>query len=159
MPKLSLSDAIQLAKRGRKLLRAGRITHRQYIVLDCLLWCCRNPVTGAIVVSYTALQRLCHVSRETIAGAVKLLGRLGVLTKIKRRVRLLWHHGGTASRQLTNSYVLHPGTNTEFGGATVIQLSIEKKAAFEGVRAASAGPDLLLMRRQAMAARFAVCAS
>ena len=57
--RLTLAEAITIAKRGRRLLRAGRITAKTYVVLDCLLWSCRNPVTGTIVVSYTALQKLC----------------------------------------------------------------------------------------------------
>lgn len=118
---LSLADAIAIARRARKLLRAGRITHRQFVIIDCLLWSCRNPRTGAIVVSYSALQRLAHVSRETIAGALRVLERLGVLTRIKRRVRLAWHQGGVTSRQLANAYMLHSGGDTEFGSATVIQ--------------------------------------
>ena len=91
--KLTPSEAAAVAKRGRKLLRAGRITHRQLALLDCLLWSCRNPITGAIVVSYSALQRLCHVARSTIAEALHVLERLGVLTRIKRRVRLAWLPG------------------------------------------------------------------
>jgi hypothetical protein len=147
--RLTSSQAISIAKRGRKLLRAGRITHRQFVILDCLLWACRNPVTGAIMVSYTALCRLCHVSRETIAGALRVLGELGVLTKIKLRVRVLWG-GSVASRQATNAYILHQ--RTEFGGATVIQTTIEKQVALEERRGGS--PDLLAARRAAWEAGF-----
>jgi hypothetical protein len=111
------AEAAAIAKRGRKLLRAGRITHRQYVVLDCLLWSCRSPTTGAIVVSYTALQRLTRLARGTIAGALGVLERLRVLTRIKRRVRLAWHQGGQQSRQATSCYVLH----SEFSGCPVIQ--------------------------------------
>ena len=49
--KLTPAEAAAIAKRGRKLMRAGRITHCQWAVLDCLLWSCRSPATGAIVVS------------------------------------------------------------------------------------------------------------
>jgi hypothetical protein len=80
-PRLSHADAIAIAKRGRKLLRAGRITHRQLVLLDALLWCCRNPA-GQIGVSYTALMRLTHCARDTIAGALRVLERLGVLSRI-----------------------------------------------------------------------------
>ena len=47
-----------------------KVTHRDLAIVDCLLWSCRDPVTGAIVVSYTALCRLANVSREAVAGAV-----------------------------------------------------------------------------------------
>jgi hypothetical protein len=120
---LSLAEAAAVAKRGRKLLRAGRITHRQLALLDCLLWSCRNPATGAIVVSYTALQRLARMARATIAEALSVLQRLGVLSRIKRRVRQAWHQGGVQTRQATSCYLLHPGRHSEFSGRTVHQKS------------------------------------
>jgi len=40
------AEAIAVAKRARKLLRAGRITHRQLCLVDALLWSCRRPGTG-----------------------------------------------------------------------------------------------------------------
>jgi hypothetical protein len=120
--RLTPADAIAVAKRGRKLMRAGRITHRQLCLLDCLLWSCRSPTTGAIVVSYTGLQRLVRMARATIAEALNVLQRLGVLSRIRRRVRLSgWHQGGTQTRQATSCYLLHPGRHTEFSGRTVIQ--------------------------------------
>ena len=109
--RLTPAEAATIAKRGRKLLRAGRITHRQFTLLDCLLWSCRNPATGAIVASYTALQRLARMARGTIAEALDVLERLRVLTRIKRRVRRAWHQGGAASRQATSCYVLHTESN------------------------------------------------
>jgi hypothetical protein len=146
--RLTSAQAISIAKRARKLLRAGRITHRQFVILDCLLWSCRNPVTGAIVVSYTALQKLCHVSRETIAGALRVLGELGVLTKIKLRVRVLWG-GSVASRQATNAYILHP--RTEFGSRPVRIITIERQEAHDDCGRIGQGPipDLLAARRAA----------
>jgi len=120
--KLTPTEAGDIAKRGRKLLRAGRITHRDLVILDCLLWSCRNPVTGAIVVSYTALCRLCRCSRQVIAAAVTRLQGLGVLTRVRRRVRVLWHQGGQQSRQATNAYVLHPrADHSEFHQGPAIQ--------------------------------------
>jgi hypothetical protein len=118
--KLSLPDAIAVAKRGRRLLRAGRITHREYAILDTLLWSCRNPTTGGISASYSTLQRLAKVSRGTIAAALTVLERLRVLTRIKRRVRVAWHQGGLQVRQLANAYVLHPA-HCEFADRPVIQ--------------------------------------
>ncbi len=49
--RLTLSEAAAIAKRGRKLLRRGELTHRELCLLDCLLWSCRRPDTGAIVAS------------------------------------------------------------------------------------------------------------
>ena len=69
--KLAPAEAAAIAKCGRKLMRAGRI-------IDCLLWSCRNPTSGAIVVSFSGLQKLAKVGRATAAGAVKVLERLRV---------------------------------------------------------------------------------
>jgi hypothetical protein len=77
------AEAIAIAKRARKLLRKGMLTHHQAVVLDCLLWACRNPATGAILVSYSALQRLCHCARATIAAALDALQRVGLLSRVK----------------------------------------------------------------------------
>lgn len=119
---LSPAEAGDVAKRARKLLRRGLLTHRQLALLDCLLWSCRCPRTGAIVVSYTALQRLAHMARETIAEGLRRLEAVRLLSRVKRRVRLSWANGGQASRQATNAYVLHPpAAHTEFAPATVIQ--------------------------------------
>jgi len=138
----------EIAKRGRKLLRAGKITHRELVILDCLLWSCRDPLTGAIVVSYTALCRLAHVGRETVAGAVARLQRLGVLTRIKRRVRVLWHQGGQQSRQAANAYVLHP-PHSEFAGRTVVQSDREIYHVIEAPAAAVRAAQEALARVRA----------
>ena len=68
--RLSPAEAGAIAWRARKLLRRGDLTHRELALLDCLLWSCRNPATGALVVSYSALQRLARISRGTIAGGI-----------------------------------------------------------------------------------------
>ena len=122
--RLTLDEAAATAKRGRKLLRRGELTHHQLVLLDCFLWSCRRPGTGAVVVSYTALQRLAHMARETVARGVAALERAGLLSRIKRRVRIAWHQGGVRVRQLANAYRLHPPRgydHCEFGGATVNQ--------------------------------------
>jgi hypothetical protein len=126
---LGPEHAGRLAKRGRALLRAGAITHREWAMLDCLLWSCRRPGQNLAVASYSALQRLARVARGTIAAALAKLEALGLVARIKRRVRLAgWHQGGTASRQVTSCYRLRapaPGaagaTHTESGGRTVNQ--------------------------------------
>ena len=119
--RLSPTQAGAIAKRARKLLRRGLITHRQLALLDCLLWSCRRPDTGAIVVSYSALQRLAHIARATVAAGLRRLEELGLLSRIKRRVRMLWAHGGQQSRQAASAYVLHaPAGDCEFSAQTVI---------------------------------------
>jgi hypothetical protein len=149
--RMTTADAVSVAKRMRTLLRAGRVTHRQMALVDCLMWSCRNPATGVISASYTALARLAHVARATIAKALCVLEDLGVLTRIKRRVRMTWHQGGTATRQATSAYLLHP-SHTEFSGRTVIQtIEVLSSAATDAARVAAAA---LACRRQEMEARM-----
>ncbi len=94
-----------LMRRARKLLRAGRLTHRQFLMLDCMVWSCRAPNSERLAVSYSRLCALARVSRSTVAAGIAALLDLGLLAKIKRRVRVIWG-GGMASRQATNVYVL-----------------------------------------------------
>lgn len=95
------TQAAALAKRLRKLLRAGQLTHAQHSLADALLWACRPPGSAMLSVSYSRLQRLAHVSRDTVARGIARLEALGVLRKTRRRVRIGW-----ASRQVTNLYEL-----------------------------------------------------
>jgi len=115
------SDAQHIAKRGRKLLRRGDLTHRQYALLDCLLWSCRAPGRADARVSYTQLQRLAHMARETIARGLRHLAKLGLLRVNK--YRLLVAFGGiTTTRQDKNVYTLisgNPQTAAESSSVTV----------------------------------------
>ena len=108
---MRIAAAVSIAKRGRKLLRQGRITAKQYVLLDCLLWSCRAGEGEVARVSYTALERLCHAARSTIATALDTLQGLGLLSRIRSRQRFGW-----ASRQAVNRYLLH--ARTEFDQPT-----------------------------------------
>ena len=148
--RLSPTQAGAIAKRARRLLRRGLLTHRQLALLDCLLWSCRRPDTGAIVVSYTALQRLAHVARATVAAGLRRLEELGLLSRVKRRVRVLWANGGQQSRQAVSAYVLHvPAGDCEFSARTVIreqEILIREHQDNAAVRAAQ---EALARRREA----------
>lgn len=103
------TQAAALARRLRQLLRAGEITHAQHSLADALLWACRAPGSAMLSVSYSRLQRLAHVSRDTVARGIARLVELGVVRKTRRRVRLGW-----ASRQVTNLYeMLAPATESD----------------------------------------------
>lgn len=114
-----------LMHRARKLLRRGQLTHRALAVLDCMVWSCRPRGGDRAAVSYTRLQKLVHISRETVSRAVRALEDLGLLRRHKRRARVIWG-GSVASRQATTVYQFLPPT--ESAHATVhkgqeIQLS------------------------------------
>ena len=135
---ISPAEAGKIASRARKLLRRGLLTHHQLALLDCLLWSCRRPGAGVVVASLTALQRLAHMSRETVSNGVRRLAELGLLGIVKRRVRCAWIGGGTASRQATNAYVFR-AVHTESAQATVIEdigVSLPLPAAAAEARAA-----------------------
>jgi len=159
-PALTPAQASTIATRARKLLRRGALTHRQAVLLDTLLWSVRRPGAGACSASLTALQRLAHISRETVAEGVRRLAQLGLLTIIKRRVRVRWIGAGTASRQATNAYVFQVA-NTGSGRATVeqaISVSIpspiavaEAQAALEAIRQRRAGIVAALLDKRLMA--------
>jgi hypothetical protein len=122
--RLSPAHAGAIAKRSRRLLRRGKLTHRQFALLDTLLWSCRRPGSGVAVASYSALQKLVRIARETLAEGLRQLEALGLLSKVKRRVRVAWHNGGQQSQQAMNAYVLHAPADTsaehsEFAGRTV----------------------------------------
>ena len=70
--------------------------------------------------SYTALQRLAHMAREIVASGLHRLEQLGLLSRIKRRIREAGHQGGVRTRQATSAYILHPpAVHSEFDAATV----------------------------------------
>ena len=148
--RLSPTQAGAIAKRARRLLRRGLITHRQLALLDCLLWSCRRPDTGAIVVSYTALQRLAHVARATVAAGLRRLEELGLLSRVKRRVRVLWANGGQQSRQAASAYVLHaPAGDCEFSARTVIREQEILIREHQGNAALRSAQEALAQRREA----------
>ncbi|MDB5243784.1 MAG: hypothetical protein JWP57_4410 [Spirosoma sp.] len=120
MQSLSATAAAGIMARGRKLLRRGRLTHRQLALLDCLLWSCRRPGQAWARVSYTRMSELARISRETVARAIKRLAELGLVEKRKERVLVAWG-GSVASRQGTSRYRLIEASPTEFARATVIQ--------------------------------------
>lgn len=92
-------------KRARILLRAGALTPHQFTILDCMVWSCRAPGQSLFSVSYSKLQRLAHVSRDTVWRGIARLEALGLIAKTKRRVLVRWALG-IASRQATNAYRL-----------------------------------------------------
>ena len=70
---LSATDAGVIASRARKLLAKGLLTHRQYALLDTLLWSCRAPGKATAHVSYSILQERAHQARSTVAAGLEVL--------------------------------------------------------------------------------------
>jgi DNA-binding transcriptional regulator YhcF (GntR family) len=118
-PALLPADAVRIAQRARKLLRAGRISHRDYCILDNLLWSCRAKGAGHAIVSYNALAKLAHVAKATVAAAVKALEAVGLISRIRRRALFPWAGGGLQARQLANQYILLAPAAHEFSDQPV----------------------------------------
>ncbi len=120
--KLTAAQVGAVMKRARKLGRQDVLTPYDHRLLDAMLFQCRSPSTGAVVASYSALQRITGMARATIAKGIARLVGCGLLGKIKRRLRVSWHQGGTASLQATSAYRFNPpAADTEFAPQTVDQ--------------------------------------
>ena len=156
-PALLPADAVRIAQRARKLLRAGKLTHTAYCILDCLLWSCRAKGAGAAIVSYAGLAKLAHVAKATVAAAVKVLEAVGLISRIRRRALFPWACGGLQARQLANQYLFRAPTAHEFSGQPVNQseriLSLIPAVSNYAIEAAKAA---LAARRRAIEGRIAM---
>src|SRR5690348_11589000 len=119
-PALSPADACRIAQRARRLVRSGRLSHTAFCVLDNLLWACRPKNASHAVVSYTGLARLAHLAKATISRAIVTLEALRLITKVRRRILVPWHQGGSQCRQLANLYQFQP-RHCEFNRRPVIK--------------------------------------
>jgi hypothetical protein len=150
-PPMTPADAGKVAYRVRALHRRGDLTHADLALADALIWAARKPGTAAAIVSYSALCRLAHVARGTVAAGLRRLEGLGIIQRIKRRVHVAWGQGASASRQAVSAYVLQAGAGTEFNGQPVSQSVKILPLAAAAVQAAQ---DALAARRRAVEGRL-----
>ena len=150
---LSGPQAGQIAARGRLLLRRRLLTPYQYALLDTVLWAARKPGSATMAASLKVLARLAGQGRSTVAEGISALERLGLLQRIRRRVRVAWIGGGEASRQLANAYrLLVPDTESAARPAREQPLLISMaEPPIDAVRAAQ---DALVATRKKMEARL-----
>jgi hypothetical protein len=136
---LSPSNAAYIAKRARKLLRSGELTHHQVTILEAMLWDARRPGSDRVTVSYAGLQKLARACRQTIADAVEALERLGLVRRIKHKVLVLWNNGGRKWQQRPNEYQFccESGEQTQYP-KQVIQILISEPSVSKA-KAAQAG--------------------
>ena len=109
---LTAAEAGLIAGRGRKLLARGRITHRQFALLDCLLWSCRAAGKATARVSYSQLQEKARQARSTVAGGIAVLIRLGLIQRVRHRLLVVGQNGGRVWKQLPNVYRLLTGADS-----------------------------------------------
>ena len=139
--RLTPAEAGAIAQRGRKLLRRGRITAHQHALLDTLLWAARKPGEAVLTASYKALARLAGQARSTAAVGIRQLEKLGLIQRIRRRVRVAWISRATASRQIANAYrllVADTGSEARPGREREIQILISSGQEPAAVRNAQA---------------------
>jgi hypothetical protein len=111
---LSGPQAGAIATRGRQLLRRGLITHAQHSLLDTILWAARRPGSATLIASLEMLARLAGQARSTATGGIRRLEDLGVLQRIRRRIRVAWAAGAVASRIVANAYrLMTPDTEAD----------------------------------------------
>ena len=145
---LSGPEAGAIAARGRLLLRRRVITHAQHSLLVAFLFGAgRRPGSAGLVASLAALARMSGQARSTAIEGVARLEALGLLQRVRRRVRVAWE-GSIASRVVANAYrLVAPDTETDRWSAReeplVISAVIEAPSAM--VRAAQ---DALAERRR-----------
>ena len=110
---LSPAQAGVLAARVRLLRRRRLLTAHQAALADVLLWGGRRPGSGLLVASLGCLARLAGQARSTATEGIRRLEELGLIQRIRRRVRVAWG-GSVASRVVANAYRIVPA-DTETG--------------------------------------------
>jgi hypothetical protein len=145
------TQAAYVAKRARKAVRAGLLTHHQHGVLEVLLWDARKPGSDRVNAAYGWLEKLAHVCHQVAVDAVKAFVRLGLLRKIKHKTLTLWANGGRQWRQRPNEYVFHCESTgqTEYAKEVIQILSVEPRGS--EINAAQAA---LAERRRVVEARL-----
>lgn len=138
---MSPTNAARVAKRARLLHRRGGLTHAEMAVFETMLWDVRQAGTDRVTVTYAGLCKLARVCRQSVADAVASFVRLGLITKIKRKVLVLWANGGRKWQQQANEYVFccESGEQTEITKEVIHILMLEP-----AVRAAKAARESLV---------------
>ena len=76
---LTAEQAEAIADYARLLLSTGLLTHRQYVLLDAMLWELREPGQAMVVANLKTLAETAALSRSTAAESLRRLEELGVL--------------------------------------------------------------------------------
>ena len=107
------TTAARVAAHARRLLTARILTTYDYAVHSTMLWRLRRPGRADLAADYAAIARLSGVCRNQAIKSVMKLCAIGLLSKIRRRVRVQWGRGVMASRQIANAYVFRaPATES-----------------------------------------------
>jgi hypothetical protein len=150
---LSGPEAGAIAARGRLLLRRRVITHAQHSLLTALLFGARRPGSAVLVASLATLARIAGQARSTATEGIARLEDLGLLQRVRRRVRVAWA-GSIASRVVANAYrLVVPDTETDGRSAREEHLVIYTMAEAPSV-AHRAAAEVLAQRQKALEERW-----
>lgn len=78
---------IKLIHRAKALRRSRAITSKAFFVFEALLWEFHNEGSGICFPSYETIAEKAGCARSTVAAAIKMLERAGLLTWHNRIVR------------------------------------------------------------------------
>ena len=114
----------------------------------CLdLWSARKPGSGLLTASLGCLARLAGQARSTAIEGIRRLEELGVIQRIRRRVRVAWA-GSVASRVIANGYLLLV-SDTETGGRSGREQPLRISLVETPSAAVKAAQEALERRRRA----------
>jgi hypothetical protein len=84
-----------------------KITAKALEVLEALLWRFHNAKSGLCYPSYEALAEAAGCARSTVAAALKVLERTGVISWVHRLKRIRGEHDIVRVVRTSNGYQLH----------------------------------------------------
>lgn len=137
-----------IARRCRQLMRGGWLTHREWVVVDMMLFTGRDRGSDRLTISYTEICKLARVGRDVVAMALRKLAALKVFVVQRNWVRVPWMGASMAARVTASSYVF-VAPCTESGGpltdrglnlsiflSSFVQCEKRQKAAWQGAQEA-----------------------
>jgi len=122
-------------KCARAMVRRGVMGAGDLLVFETLAWGCQRD-GGRFCISLNGLRRLTGLSKQAVVDRLARLEQLGVVQRFKHSRLIRWANGGSAWRQMPNSYAVH----CESAKQTAYQGLGRKKEAREQVRRVPPAP-------------------
>lgn len=116
----------RVMKYARKLLRRRVIAAGDLVLFEAIAWGCQRA-GGQFSASLNSLRRLTGSSKQAVVDRLARLERAGLVQRFKHGRLIQWGRGGSAWRQMPNSYAV----NCESGSQTVYQVEGRKEEAHQ----------------------------
>jgi hypothetical protein len=113
-------------KAARELLRQGKIGAGDLVLFEALAWGCQRD-GGRFCISLNGLARLTGSCKQAVVDRLARLEGLGLVRRFKHCRLVHWANGGSAWRQMPNSYAI----DCESTKQAVNQVEVRKKEAHE----------------------------